>query len=329
MFLVRITTPPLAALYVLPPSVPARPSTLAMFTMAPRSPSTGSWASIAATACFPTRNVPLRLMSTTRSHSSAGTRCTGPPPATPAACTTASRRPSAVTTEATAPATAASSRTSTTVSAPSRSQPTTVAPSAAKRCALAAPMPDAAPVITAILPSMRPIGPPKAMNTTRYCPGGLAPSSSLGAHDVDGLRPLLRDPGPPAVGSRQRPRRVPEHDRAGGGRRDRGLRVVLDRRAPLPRRVLTLLRAGCALRRDRGAHHHHAHRPRRPAPPLPVQPPGARRGGRSRRRPRLRRPARIRPRSGVHPRGTRGLRGRSEPPPRPMGGGPAPRRTRL
>ena len=45
----------------------------------------GACSSISASAHLFVRNVPLRLMSTTRSHSDASIECTGPPPATPAA----------------------------------------------------------------------------------------------------------------------------------------------------------------------------------------------------------------------------------------------------
>ena len=85
MFLVSKTTPPLAALYELPPAVPSRPSTLATVTIEPRSPSMRGWSIIRANAAFTTRNVPVRLTPTTRSHSVRSSRCTGPPPATPAA----------------------------------------------------------------------------------------------------------------------------------------------------------------------------------------------------------------------------------------------------
>ena len=48
MFLVRMTTPPLEALYALPPAVPSRPSTLAIVTTEPRRPFSAGWSSIRA-----------------------------------------------------------------------------------------------------------------------------------------------------------------------------------------------------------------------------------------------------------------------------------------
>ena len=123
-----------------------------------------------------TRNVPLRLMSTTRSHSSTERRWTGPPPATPAEFTTTSRRPKRSLVVATAAATDSSRRTSPAISnAPGEiravsvqrpspfsaaSNPTTRAPSCAKRRAQAEPIPDAAPVTKATFPSNLFIEPP-------------------------------------------------------------------------------------------------------------------------------------------------------------------------
>ena len=48
----KITTAPFDALYELPPAVPSRPSTLAIVTTLPRSPSIGSCSSMCAIACF-------------------------------------------------------------------------------------------------------------------------------------------------------------------------------------------------------------------------------------------------------------------------------------
>src|SRR4051794_41034485 len=78
----------------------------------------------------------------------------------PAACTTPSTRP----TSSIRAATADSSVTSTARTSPSarKSTPTTVAPSSPRRFAEAAPIPDAAPVTTTVLPSNRLIRPPSS-----------------------------------------------------------------------------------------------------------------------------------------------------------------------
>ena len=164
----KITTAPFDALYELPPAVPSSPSTLAIVTTLPRSPSTSGCSSMCAIACLHTRNVPVRFTSSTRCHSSRSSRCAGPPPATPAAVTTASSRPCSATVASTAAAIAASSRTSASTNddvgqrpaalrascrGSERSRPTTRAPSCTKRATHASPMPDAAPVTSATLPS--------------------------------------------------------------------------------------------------------------------------------------------------------------------------------
>src|SRR5438067_1299484 len=79
-FFVSSTTPPLDALYALPPAVPSRPSMLARVTIDPRSPSMGSWSSMRRTACLSTKNVPVRLTSSTSCHAAASSTGTGPPP---------------------------------------------------------------------------------------------------------------------------------------------------------------------------------------------------------------------------------------------------------
>ena len=48
----KITTAPFDALYELPPAVPSSPSTLAIVTTLPRSPSTGACSSMCAIACL-------------------------------------------------------------------------------------------------------------------------------------------------------------------------------------------------------------------------------------------------------------------------------------
>src|SRR5947209_179487 len=126
---------------------------LATVTIEPRSPSTRFCSIILASAALATRNVPVRLIPITRSHSLRSSRCTGPPPATPAAWNTPSRR------SGTAASTAAMASSSVTSavrkwkSAPrsggaATSAPMTVPPSASRRRAVARPMPDAAPVTT-------------------------------------------------------------------------------------------------------------------------------------------------------------------------------------
>ena len=56
MFLVRSTTPPLDALYALPPAVPSSPSMLATVTTEPRWLSLrAGWESIWAITCFAVR----------------------------------------------------------------------------------------------------------------------------------------------------------------------------------------------------------------------------------------------------------------------------------
>src|SRR5690349_20316537 len=154
-FLVSSTTAPFDALYELPPSVPSTPSMLAMLTRLPDRCST-----MCVSACLHTRNVPVRFTRITRSHSAASSRWIGPPPATPAAFSTTSRRPWSRTTASTASRIDDSSATSATRTSPSgpgcRSTPTTFAPSSPKRRAHARPIPDAAPVTNATLPSRRP-----------------------------------------------------------------------------------------------------------------------------------------------------------------------------
>src|SRR5438270_11887149 len=131
---------------------------LAKVTIEPRSPPTGSCSSMRSTACFTTRNVPVRLTSSTSRHAASSSRCTGPPPAIPAACTT----PSTCPTSSNRVATADSCVTSTVrmPSPPARSAATTLAPPLSKRSAVALPMPEAAPVTTTVLPSNRVTAPP-------------------------------------------------------------------------------------------------------------------------------------------------------------------------
>ncbi len=94
------------------------------------------------------------------------------------------------------------------------------------------------------------------------------------------------------------------------GRED-GLPRLLDRRAPLPRRVLALLQPRGPLRRHRGHDRAHAPRLRRAAHAQAVQPPGAHRRVGRRARPHLGRPGRLRHRPLVDARRAGGLRHRS------------------
>ncbi len=86
---------------------------LAIVTTEPRWPSArAGWASSWVMTCLATRKVPVRLTSMIRDHSAAGSMCTGPPPATPAAWTSPSTDPPKESAACTSAATAASSVTS-------------------------------------------------------------------------------------------------------------------------------------------------------------------------------------------------------------------------
>ena len=97
----KITTAPFDALYELPPAVPSSPSTLAIVTTLPRSPSIGSCSSMLRDRVLAHEE---RAGEVDVEHALplvAVDRCAGPPPATPAAVTTASIRPCSATTVAT------------------------------------------------------------------------------------------------------------------------------------------------------------------------------------------------------------------------------------
>ena len=126
------------------------------------------------------------------------------------------------------------------------------------------------------------------------------------ARSPHAVRNLLRDPRAAALDARERARRLPTHACAGRARRRARLPQLLDGRAPLPRGVLALLRAGRALRRRRRAHAPDPHRPRRAPAAVSVQPPDPRRRGRRRDRRDLGRPARVRHRALVDAHGARG-----------------------
>ncbi len=166
-----------------------------MFTMLPR-----SRASMPGRTAWQACSVPLRFTSITRSHSSSVIKCTGPPPATPAEFTSKSICPYSVSTSATARPTAPLSRTSSLWSGPAsasstassqsppmdfwRSMPAMRAPSWANRRAIAAPIPEAAPVITATFPSRRPmlspldLAPDFHTSNRRRLPGAAPPKSA-------------------------------------------------------------------------------------------------------------------------------------------------------
>src|SRR5262249_28793975 len=114
---------------------------------------------------------------------------------------------------------------------------TTLAPSATKRRAVAAPIPDAAPVTIATLPSSRPMA--------AFWPRVDRPCKQTfvwdGRHDDPaGVRLVLRDPGRCPVARTQRARRVSPGRRPGRARRAGRLLALLDGRASLPERVLAL-----------------------------------------------------------------------------------------
>src|SRR6266540_2984923 len=164
-------TPPLDAAYADPPPA-AKPTNAAgdeHSTSDPDRPADSSWA----IARWQTRNVPVRLTSSTRRQSAAGRRCAGPPMSTPAA---------AITPSATRPQSAISSKSAVTSSslltshvnasarppirsaaaatvAPSRSASSTRPPRRAISRAAARPMPEPAPVIRTVRSS-----------TDRSCP---------------------------------------------------------------------------------------------------------------------------------------------------------------
>ena len=126
---------------------------LATVTIEPRSPSTRGCSIILASAALATTNVPVRLMPITRFHSARSSRWTGPPPATPAAWKTPSRRSGTASITAAIAVSSVTSAVTNLKSGPRsggdvRSAPTTVPPSANKRRAVARPIPDAAPVTT-------------------------------------------------------------------------------------------------------------------------------------------------------------------------------------
>src|SRR5438552_8949954 len=197
---------------------------------------------------------------------------------------------------------------------------TTRAPSATKRRAVAAPMPEAPPVTMATLPSSLPMRSPCHEGRTHVNKRSFA---------YPRLRPLLRDPRRRPVARAERARRVPSGDRPGRARRAGRLLALLDRRAPLPLRVLALLRARGALRRGRGAHEDDPHRPRRPSPALPLQPPDPRRRDGGPARLRVRRAPRVRHRALRDARRARRLRHRPPRDVRHVGGGPRGDRRRV
>ena len=89
--------------------------------------------------------------------------------------------------------------------------------------------------------------------------------------------------------------------RPGRARRPPRVRLRVGGRAPLPRRVLALLRARGVPRRGGRPHGAHPARPRHPPGDPEVQPPGAHRRGAGHARPDLGRAGRLRDRRGRHP----------------------------
>ena len=87
---------------------------------------------------------------------------------------------------------------------------------------------------------------------------------------------------------------APRRDRAGQGRRPRGLQVHLGHRAPLPRRVLAPVRQRGVPRLPRRRHRAHPRRLRHLQHHPAGQPPGAGRGEGGDARPPVRRPVRVR-----------------------------------
>src|SRR3954468_6319335 len=164
------TTPPFDALYAAWPIWPSSAATDAVLTMTPRSPSTGSPSTTAATASRITLKVPIRLTRTTFSKASSGsTPClprTRPGVPMPAQLTTIRNGawPTAVCTACWTPV---SSVTSSAAKLPpisfARSSPgdegrsamTTCAPASASAVAVANPNPLAPPVTIAEQPSIR------------------------------------------------------------------------------------------------------------------------------------------------------------------------------
>src|SRR3990172_10881697 len=145
----------------------------------------------------------------------------------------------------------------------------------------------------------------------------------------DEVRALLRDPRGPPVGPAERAAGLQEHARAGGARRPHGLRLLLDRRAPLPRGVLALLEPRGALRRGGGAYLADPNRLRRAPRAAALQPPGALGGVRGRARPDLRRARRVRHGAVEHAPRDGGVRDPPERDALDVGGGGAPRRALL
>src|SRR6266576_810081 len=133
------------------------PSMLARLTMLPPPRCTMPRTTVRATC-----HVPLRLMSSTRAHSTSSMVSAVPKLETPAAFTSTSIGPTSATTPSIATSTATGSRTSAVANArhecesgTTMSSPATRAPSSANRRAHAAPIPDAAPVTNATLPANR------------------------------------------------------------------------------------------------------------------------------------------------------------------------------
>src|SRR3954465_7975904 len=177
--LLKSRTAPLLAQYALAWAEPTRPLAEETFTIEPP-----PVLRIARTPSRVRRKPPSRLTAMTRRHSASVVSSSGLAKEMPALLTRTSSRPNASSTRRSAPAHEASSLTSwrrkiaspppramaAATSSPdgSRSVATPPAPSLAKRIAVALPIPDAAPVTSAVLPRSRSMGPDSA--TVLTCP---------------------------------------------------------------------------------------------------------------------------------------------------------------
>ena len=239
----------------------------------------------------------------TRSHSAASIRCTGPPPATPAAFTTPSMRPWSATIAADQRRRPRRRRVTSSTCQRSPSAPACddrrrprCAPSASSRSHVAEP--DARRRARDEHDLARQL--PFVSTHPAYSLYTCAMRFAL-FYEIPVARPWAPDSEHRAYKNTL--------EQAIAGEQCR-LPRVLDRRAPLPRGVLALLEPRGAVRRDRGADRAHAPRLRRAAHAEAVQPPGAHRGVGRGARPAHRRPRRLRHRPLGDAHRARGLRHR-------------------
>ncbi len=158
-------------------------------------------------------------------------------------------------------------------------------------------------------------------SVSRPGPGGLSAGGLDDRTLLRAVRPVLRDPRPPALGARQRAPRVQERPRPGGGGRALRMGRVLDRGTPLPLGVLALLEPRGPLRGRGRAHRAHPHRLRGAAHAPALQPSRADGGVGGRARPALRRPGGPRHRALLDAGRARRVRGRPGRDPRHVAGG--------